>query len=30
LRAAIKDGSFRVDSQRIAQRLVGLVGEGEG
>lgn len=30
LRTAIKDGSFRVDSQRIAQRLVGLVGEGEG
>lgn len=30
LRAAIKVGSFRVDSQRIAQRLVGLVGEGEG
>jgi len=30
LRTAIRDGSFRVDSQRIAQKLVGLLGEDEG
>ncbi len=30
LRAAIKDGSFRVDSKRIAASLVGLVGGDEG
>jgi flagellar biosynthesis anti-sigma factor FlgM len=30
LRAAIRDGSFRVDSERIARSLVGLVGEDEG
>ncbi len=29
LRSAIRDGSFRVDSQRIAEKLVGLLG-GEG
>ena len=27
LRTAIQNGSFRVDSQRIAQKLVGLLGE---
>jgi len=27
LRAAIKNGSFKVDSRRIAERLVGLLGE---
>ncbi|MBX3209334.1 MAG: flagellar biosynthesis anti-sigma factor FlgM [Labilithrix sp.] len=30
LRSAIKDGSFRVDSKRIAESLVGLVGGDEG
>jgi anti-sigma28 factor (negative regulator of flagellin synthesis) len=29
LRTAIKDGSFVVDSERIARRLVGLLGEGD-
>ncbi len=29
LRTAIKDGSFVVDAQRIAQRLVGLLSDGE-
>jgi flagellar biosynthesis anti-sigma factor FlgM len=27
LRNAIRDGSFRVDSKAIAQRLVGLLGD---
>ena len=30
LRSAIRDGSFRVDSQRIAERLVGLLGTEDG
>lgn len=29
LRVAIRDGTFRVDSQRIAETLVGLLGDGE-
>ena len=30
LRTAIRDGSFRVDSKRIAEKLVGLLGSEDG